>query len=196
MSYRDDLDAARAHVAQLERALAAAQRTIAELRREKEEIPASPRPQRRAKTPRQLGRLHYTPPHTYFPLWRLAVRGPRVIWRRLPAPARPPSNRLLVLAGRALVWPLIHLVYRPLFLAVMYLLVLPWALCVAVVGSALLLLPIVLSRVTLGPGRFPSRPSSWFEGEVTDGAVAGFLFAVVAPLPILYPFTFPLVFQE
>jgi len=194
MSYRDDLEAARAHIAQLERELAAAQRTIAELQRDKAEPPASKRPEKRA--PRRLGRLHFTAPHSYFPLFRLAVHAPRVIWDRFPGLPRSASNNLLVLAARALIWPVFHLLYRPLYLAVMYLVLLPWALCVAMAGSLLLLLPIVLSRVTVGPGSFSAEPTGWFEGKVTDDSVAGFLFAVVAPAPVFYPFTFPLMFHE
>jgi hypothetical protein len=133
---------------------------------------------------------------TYLPLLLLAVRGPRVIWARLPALRRSSSNNLLVLAGRALVWPLFNLVYRPLFLAVMYLVVLPWSFVVAAAGSLLLLPIIVLSRVTLGPGRFPAEPTNWFQGQSTDEAAAHFLFFSVALVPALYPFTFPLVMTD
>lgn len=116
-----------------------------------------------------------------------------MIWARLPALPRSTSNNLLALAGRALVWPLFHLVYRPLFLVALYLVVLPWSFVVAAAGSPLLLPIIVLSRVTLGPGRFPDEPTNWFQGQITDEAAAHFLFFCVAPVPALYPFTFPLV---
>lgn len=195
MTYRGDLEAARARIEQLERELTDARRTIAEL-----EAPKTPQPPEerrpRPREPRRLGQLTYTPPVTYIPLLRLVVRGPRVIRDRIPSLPATSSNSLLVLAGRALVWPLFHLLYIPAFLAVMYGLVLPWASVVALVGSLVVLPVIVLSRVTVGPGDFPSEPTTWFQGKIDDATTAGFLFFSVAPAPILYPFTMPFMMVD
>jgi len=196
MTYRGDLEAAQARIEQLERELTEARRTIAELEERRKPQPPAEKPRPRPREPRKLGKLTYTPPLTYIPLLRLVVRGPRVIRDRIPSMPATSSNKLLVLAGRALAWPLFHLVYVPLFLAVMYGIVLPWASVVAVVGSLVVLPVIVLSRVTVGPGDFPSEPATWFQGKIDDATAAGFLFFSVAPAPILYPFTMPFMMMD
>ncbi len=193
MSYRDELAAARAQTEKLASELAEARETIAQLKAPSEanraRLPRRRLEMSRHRRPRALGRMHFHPPPSYVPLLRLVLRGPRVVWDRIPH--LPPSNgTALSIVARAVVWPFFHLLYIPAYLITLLLVVVPWSFILATIASVLLLPYILLSRTTVSSGPPKEDESSMLYGPPTDDKAASFLFFSVAPVPMLYPFTF------
>jgi hypothetical protein len=211
MRYRDDITAALSRVEQLETELAEAREENDELRGLADPPPpsanvatanpisitvsdtTSTRPLA-AEAPR--GALYYDPPATYFPLLTWLVLVSKGAFRRIPDMHTSTSNSVLFIVWHwAFVWPLVNLVWRPLYVAALLLWVLPLASVLSVVGSLLLLPIIVLARLRLrretlvGPlGQGWPQP---YDGE--DGCIMLYFLVAITMAP-LTPVMLPLVF--
>lgn len=196
VAYRDDLAAAKAEIERLRQDLADAHARIAALEAPARSVEPSPSvdlvpaPERRLA----LGSVYYDPPQTYFPLLILLRAGARAGLRRMPRMAPVASNNLLVILGAALLRLLVLFVWRPLYLATLVLVALPWAALVAVTVSVPLLPIVALARLRVG-GEIPREAGSgWPQGKASDDAGAMAIWVLICgTMPPLLVFLIPLL---
>jgi hypothetical protein len=197
MAYRDDLAAAQARNDELRSELEEARRRIEDLEREKA-APPSPSPRADiVRAPRMLaGRVYYDPPRTYFPLLHLLRVAAVAAWRSQPKLKRAPytDNLALVLGYHLLLRPFVNWLWRPLYVALLALVVLPWAGLVAVAGTAALLPVVALARLRIGDEPPSTGGLGWPQGDSGErgGALALWLLLTLTMPPVL-PVFIPLL---
>lgn len=195
MSFRDDLGASQARNRQLEEELQEARQVIAELRRERD---ARGKDQKRRERDedraplRRRGKIVFKAPPRYFPLLKLWPRAALVSFQNPPRTGHYETSvfALLVLY-KLLYWPLVNLIWRPLYFIFLIFPVLPVAAAVLLVGSLLLAPFIFISRFRISDdGTDPFHDSPWTKGKFTDGQAGTFLWILLSccmqPLLPLY----------
>jgi hypothetical protein len=184
MTYRDDLEAAQLQIEKLKQELE-------DVKRDKLVHEAPPVPP--VLTPREVkpigGTLYYDPPRSYFPLLPLVRAAALAAWHRMPTAPTATSNSVLVILGNRLLWSFVNFVWRPVYVACLLLLVLPYVGALAVVVSIPLLPVIVVARLRVGP-RPPEAGGGWPQGEASEqeGAMALWMFLCFAGAPLLFVF--------
>jgi hypothetical protein len=200
MTYRDDLEAARAKIEQLEEQLEEAHEEVAKLK-----APASPTAIEKAtevqpELPRgrALGRsIYYARPPTYVPLLHLLRAAVLATWHRMPRLSGLSSDNLLVIIGYWLIaWPFVYLLWRPVYVACAALILLPAAALLSLLLTVVLFPIIVLARLRVGDSSHDTG-MGWPEGDYDedDGAKALWILMSFTMQPLL-PVFIPLLSED
>ncbi len=182
MTYRDDLEAAQLQIEKLKQELEEAKRDKL--------APADPPP---VLAPREVkplgGTLYYDPPRTYFPLMPLLRAAALAAWHRMPTAPTATSNSVLLLVANRLLWFFVNFIWRPVYVASLLLIVLPYVGALAVLLSIPLLPVIVIARLRVG-ARPPEAGEGWPQGDASEdeGAAALWMFLCFAGAPLLLVF--------
>jgi hypothetical protein len=187
--YRDDLTAAHARIASLERELADARATIEKL----ESPPPAPAPKPRPpKPPRQVGKLTFVPPRTWFPLLGLLRVAAPAAYRIRPKVGSA-SGSLLMWILTQVVWRTIVWCWFPLYLVALTVFVLPWA-AAAFTALSIVLIPLIfLSRIHVGADP-PASGSGWLQDEPSEEHGLMSLWVLLSvTMPVALPLFIPLL---
>lgn len=180
MTYRSDLDAARARIESLERDLANALEKIRDLesRPSPKERSSSSRP-REPGASRRLGGIHFHPPRTYLPFLVLFGRSLEAAWVKRPSLARPSSEAVWRwIFHYAIAVPVTYGLRLPLYFLALCVL-LPWTFLICCALTALCLPFLVASRFSFSTER-PDGESGWWHGEPTIHTAGVFLWIVLS----------------
>jgi len=190
VTYRDELEAARAQVDELQRELEGAKeeiRALAKAPGTQELVVERHEPPVRSLT----SNIYYDPPRTYFPLLLMLPVVARAAWHRRPgsADASAESDSLVVIAASWVLWAFARFVWAPIYVACLFLIVLPYAGALALALSIPLMPVIALAR--LRRGTTPSHSGEgWPEGLMTEhqGAMALWMLLSFSMAPLLVVF--------
>jgi len=157
VGYRDDLVASQARAASLEKQLAEAKHEIERLKTEPEPDKPRGRPAPAAARNRKLGKIYFNPPRTYVPLLRLWWAGVVGSWGAAPSYRSRDTNNLVVwLLQRVLLWPVVNLVWSPVYYILLIAALAPVSFAVSLAITLAAFPLLLLLRVRLGdPARDP-----------------------------------------